>query len=130
MAVMFNNTPITFSEMFDNMISFIEKFLKQYLFCLNVLPAKKLPGQKAGYKSHITEVSVGNKVPEHSQKIAHLYWVDVGFVNVSMNEVRKTQQGIEQVTQGQVQDQGDGVELKHRELLSVFWSYVGKTNQG
>ena len=89
-----------------------------------------MSGQKAWYESHITEVSVSYKVSEHAKKIARLYWIDVGFINVSMDEVRKAQQGIEQVTKGQVKDQGDGVELKHRELLSVFWSNVGKSNQG
>ena len=89
-----------------------------------------MPGKKAGDQGHVVKVSVGNKVSEHPQKIAHLYWVDVGLVNVSMDEVREAQQRIEQVTHRQVQDQSDGVELKHRELLSVFWSYVGESNQG
>ena len=70
-----------------------------------------------------------NKVSEDAKKIANLYWVDIGLVNVSMDEVRKAQKSIEKVTQRQVENKSDGIELKHRELLSVFWSNVGKSNQ-
>ena len=119
---MINNTSVTFSEI----ICFIEYFLiaKMYL-----LPAKKLPCQKAWYQCNIIEVSVGNKVSEHAEKIANLYWVDIGLVNMSMDEVRKAQKSIEKVTQRQVENESDGVELKLGELLSVFGPNVGKCNQ-
>ena len=43
--------------------------------------------------------------------------------------MRKAQKSIEKVTQRQVENESDGVELKQGELLSVFGSNVGKCNQ-
>ena len=48
---------------------------------------------------------------------------------MSMDEVRKAQKSIEKITQRQVENESDGVELKHGELLSVFGPNVGKCNQ-
>ena len=60
MTIMLNNTPITFSE-----ILCLKTVKLESVFI--ILPAKKLPGQKAGDQGHVVKVSVGNKISEHSQ---------------------------------------------------------------
>ena len=85
---MFKNGPITFPEKSDKWSDLSD----------NNVPAQKLSSQAACYKSNIIEVSVSNKVSEHSQKEANLFRIDICFVNVGMDEVRKAKKSIEWIT--------------------------------
>ena len=44
--------------------------------------------------SNIIKVSVSNKVSEHSKKVANLFRIDIGFVNVRMDKMRETKKSI------------------------------------
>ena len=71
--------------------------------------AEDLPGQTAGDEGDVVEVSVGHQVPEHPQEVAHLRRVDVGLVEVGVDQMREPDDGVEQVTKREMQDQGDRI---------------------
>ena len=76
---------------------------KTYTLCFSFLffliLAEYLPGEAAGYQGYVVEVSVGHKVSEHPQEVAHLRGVDVGLVEVGVDQMREPDDGVEQVTQ-------------------------------
>ena len=94
-------------------------------------PAQSLPGHTAGDHSDGVEVCVrsaslyiveaasclltcvGNQVPEHAQEVADSGRVDVGLVQIGVDEVRQTNQGVEEITEREVEDQDDGVQLQN-----------------
>ena len=82
--------------------SFCSEFSKYLL-------AEDLPGQTAGYEGDVVEVGVGYQVPEDSQEVANLRRVDVGLVEVGVDQMRKPDNGVEQVTKGKMQNQGDRI---------------------
>ena len=71
--------------------------------------AEDLPGQTAGDEGYVVEVSVGHQVPEHPQEVAHLRRVDVGLVEVGVDQMREPDDGVEQVTKREMQNQGDRI---------------------
>ena len=88
MTIMFKNSPIAFPKK-------KVKIKPDISFTLtNILPAQKLPSQTAWYQSNIIKVSISNKVSEHSQKVASLLRINIGFENMRMEEVRKAEKSI------------------------------------
>ena len=70
-------------------------------------PAQSLPGHTAGYHSDGVEVGVGDQVPKHSQQVADSWRVDVGLGKVGVDEVRQANQGVEEITEREVEDEDD-----------------------
>ena len=68
---------------------------------------RSLSRHTAGDHGDGVEVCVGYQVPEHPQAITHSIGVDVCLVEVSMDKVGEPDDGVEQVTEGQVEDQDD-----------------------
>jgi len=67
--------------------------------------AQCLPGNTAGDDGDGVEVSVGYQVSQHPQEVADTGRVDVGLVEIGVDEVRQTNKSVEEVTERQVKDQ-------------------------
>ena len=59
------------------------------------------------------QVSLIEPLPQHPQQVADTGRVDVGLVEISVDEVGQTKHGIEEITQRQVEDQDDGVQCQN-----------------
>ena len=70
-----------------------------FYFYFFLILAEDLSGETAGYQGYVVEVSVGHQVSEHPQEVAHLRRVDVGLVEVGVDQMREPDDGVEQVTQ-------------------------------
>ena len=91
-------------------------------FDLNVFwwPAESLPRHTAGDYSDGVEVSVGNEVPEHPQEVTDTIRVDVSPIKLGVDEVREANNGVEEVTEGEMEHEDDGVQLEDRELETIL----------
>ena len=82
---------------------------------LFTLPTECLSRYTAGDYSNGVEVSIGNHVPDHTQNITE-FFCDIGFrglVEIGVEEVRESNEAIEEVTEAQMEEKDNRIELEH-----------------
>ena len=110
-------------------LHFLKQIFYGFISSFFLILAEDLSGETAGYQGYVVEVSVGHQVSEHPQEVAHLRRVDVGLVEVGVDQMREPDDGIEQVTQREMENQSDRIKLKNGKFWSIFSSYVGNCHQ-
>ena len=58
-------------------------------------------------------VELRKVLPGHSKEVTNFMGVDIGFVDVGMDEVGKPNKAIEEVTEAQMEEKDNRIELEH-----------------